>query len=204
MDSKSKLKYFNEYVSEVMELVNADRLIWERAFEYAINNARSLLAEEQAQESHEQARVELSPLPKPSTDSQVEGLREAIRKLTPLAYASDDAGYRDGFTVAIALAEKVVKVLSRHPAAPSQEPLAVLADRKGFYEVRIQGPTKTVNAWDIELCSELEDEEGSQREKTFDEPIYASAESAARAYLESLPDVEREGTRIQYIESQEE
>ena len=74
------------------------------------------------------------------------------------------------------------------PSPATLEPLAVLADRKGFYEVRIQGPTKTVNAWDIELCSELEDEEGSQREKTFDEPTYAAAEQAAKKYLETLED----------------
>lgn len=48
---------------------------------------------------------------KPQADA---GLVEAVGKLTPMAYYSDDAGYRDGFTTAIAFAKKLI--IRYHPA----------------------------------------------------------------------------------------
>lgn len=98
-----------------------------------------------------------------------------------------ELGVKDGYMTAQA---RVDVILSRHA---EEEPLAVLADRKGFYSVEILPPTNEVEDWDISLCIELSDNEGSQREKWFEGPTYSEAESNARQYLNALPDTGKGG-----------
>jgi len=68
------------------------------------------------------------------------------------------------------------------------EPLAVLADSKGYEAVNIIPPTGVVKEWDIELLRGYEDGDGVELEKTITAPTYPAAESAARKFLEGLPD----------------
>lgn len=63
-----------------------------------------------------------------------------------------------------------------------KEPLAVLADRKGFGCVRFD--TYTDGTKSVYLLNA----NGVIQEKEFHAPTYAEAETLARQYLESLPD----------------
>ena len=73
------------------------------------------------------------------------------------------------------------------------EPLAVLADSKGYEAVNIIPPTGVVKEWDIELLRGYEDGDGVELEKTITAPTYAECEAKARAYLNGLPDAAGKG-----------
>lgn len=127
--------------------------------------------------------IPLAPKPEAKTE---EGLREELQGILDdhlMIHNVSFSRVRDNVVIPL---RKLERMLSRHPAP--LEPLAVLCARKGFYSVEIQPPTKTVDSWDIEICRELEDNDGSEREKVFEAPTYEAAEKLARQYLESLND----------------
>ena len=72
------------------------------------------------------------------------------------------------------------KILSRHAA---DEPLAVLADRKGCTFV----PRPVIDGWRLSVF--IETKGGGQI--PFDGPTYTEAEAKARAYLNGLEDTPR-------------
>lgn len=83
-------------------------------------------------------------------------------------------------------------VPSDKPASPSQEPLAVLADRKGWEIAQLKHLSPFPNVWEICLRPK-----GGQRgewvgENWPDFDTYAAAEAKARAFLSSQPDVNKE------------
>ena len=80
--------------------------------------------------------------------------------------------------------KSVVKILSRH-ADKVEEPLAVLADRKGR---SIYGIYELGGLWRINIS--LGERAGS---KSFKEETYAECEAKARAYLMGLPDLKKGG-----------
>jgi len=86
------------------------------------------------------------------------------------------------------LREVFAKYRSIRASAVEVEPLAVLADRKGYEAVNIIPPTGVVKEWDIELLRGYEDGDGVELEKTITAPTYAECEAQARAYLEGLED----------------
>ena len=79
-------------------------------------------------------------------------------------------------------AHKILGILQDHK---EDEPLAVLCHEKGF--------------WCSVVCLEndigyeiaLYDEDGDAEHKTFYSPKYETTEQSARAYLNTLPDIER-------------
>lgn len=72
------------------------------------------------------------------------------------------------------------------PTKPT-EPLAVLADRKGYVITRIDGKSEGEYKWAIGIIEQ--DEEGIEGNwKGFEAPTYAAAEQAAREYLNKLED----------------
>ena len=115
------------------------------------------------------------------------GLREALQRVI-------DEHELTSNTKAQQILAGICQALDDNPATPTEsiaeEPLAVLADRKGFYSIEILPPTNDVEDWDISLCTELSDNEGSQREKWFDAPTYSAAEAKARKWLNALPNLQ--------------
>ena len=69
------------------------------------------------------------------------------------------------------------------------EPLAVLADRKGYFIARIDGNGEDSHKWDIGMFQFTEEGE-EVNWKGFEAPTYEAAELAARAFLSSLKDKE--------------
>jgi len=82
----------------------------------------------------------------------------------------------------------IISRLSRH-AAKVEEPLAVLADRKGWYVQDILPPIKACPGWEINLCSKEMNKESVYDKVNCDAPTYAECEAKARAYLEGLDGV---------------
>ena len=95
--------------------------------------------------------------------------------------------YRNPVTIfrTEALQEALAKY---HTIKPKEEPLAVLADRKGIASIEILPPTKTVKTWDIELLRDIPDGDGIERERVFEADTYPAAEQAARQWLNEQPD----------------
>jgi hypothetical protein len=88
--------------------------------------------------------------------------------------------------------DEINAILSRH--AKVEEPLAVLADRKGYVITRIDGKSDGDYRWAIGI--RFQDEEGIEGNwKGFEAPTYAAAEAKARAYLEGLDDTGKGGGR---------
>ena len=84
---------------------------------------------------------------------------------------------------------RVLEIISRAEQEDKEEPLAVLADRKGYVISRIDGRSDGDYKWAIGMT--FQDEEGNEGKwKGFEAPTYAAAEAKARKYLESLPDKE--------------
>ena len=77
--------------------------------------------------------------------------------------------------------------LSRHTEAKQDEPLAVLADRKGFKGVVFERSNDGAIGPREYYCSPFTSLPDGGNE-WFDSPTYAGAESKARAYLNTLPD----------------
>ena len=75
---------------------------------------------------------------------------------------------------------RVKEILSRYEEA--EEPLAVIADRKGVY-ITIQGPDYNKSAWFVVL-------RGADHSE-FRGKTYEQAESLAREYLEKMEDVKK-------------
>ena len=69
------------------------------------------------------------------------------------------------------------------------EPLAVLADRKGWYIQDILPPVKACPGWEINLCSKEINKESIYDKFNCEAPTYPACEAKARAYLEGLEDV---------------
>ena len=86
--------------------------------------------------------------------------------------------------------DEIYEIISRYEA---EEPLAVLADRKGYEAVNIIPPTGVVKEWDIELLRGYEDGDGVELEKTITAPTYAECEAKARSYLNGLTDAAGKG-----------
>jgi hypothetical protein len=76
--------------------------------------------------------------------------------------------------------------------AKVDEPLAVLADRKGWYVQDILPPIKACPGWEINLCSKEMNKESVYDEVNCDAPTYAECEAKARQYLNGLDDVKGE------------
>ena len=72
------------------------------------------------------------------------------------------------------------------------EPLAVLADRKGYYISRIDGNGEDSHRWEIGMFQFTEEGE-EVNWKGFEAPTYAECEAKARAYLNGLPDAAGKG-----------
>jgi hypothetical protein len=71
------------------------------------------------------------------------------------------------------------------------EPLAVLADRKGWY---IGGSfINRQSRWQIDVCKGYEVDGSCDEYEVFTHRDYAAAEALARAYLETLPDKSKGG-----------
>lgn len=119
---------------------------------------------------------------KPTSSSGEQGIK-TVRVVCPLkdpqrCVTCMDSGPCDGY------------IHVDMPAVPSQEPLAVLADRKGV-SFEVCPPSfyvHNVGVWDIGIG---EPKKGLYT--LFKASTYAEAEAKARAYLEGLPDVEKEG-----------
>ena len=85
-------------------------------------------------------------------------------------------------------AKKTLEVLSRYEAI---EPLAVLADRKGYWKTRFTTACDAMakNYWTCEIEKESFDTRvDNQRIFDFIGKTYAETEQNARAFLETLPD----------------
>lgn len=79
------------------------------------------------------------------------------------------------------------EILSR---AESVEPLAVLADKKGIWQVSYQSWKNCPDSLrpSIVVLFREKDKDGNEVSKVFTGDTYAAAEAKARAYLESLDD----------------
>lgn len=128
--------------------------------------------------------------PTPSSDEQ--GLRESKYEL--LDIASDMAASLELHNPNDPVLERYEawnkdKYLSfRHPAAPSQEPLEELANRKNCWVASIF--TRDVgkySVWDVVIRGHF------ITARTFEDKELIGAKKLARAYLEGLPDVDKEG-----------
>ncbi len=89
--------------------------------------------------------------------------------------------------IELRLIAEEIESLPRHPAAPSPEPLAVLAEQKGCWVSRSR---HLKDRWVINLDTL---DYNIPDSPPFISDTYAEAEAKARAYLEGLPDVDKEG-----------
>ncbi len=111
-----------------------------------------------------------------------EGLREFVVRIVErakyLGHSRVDLPVR--------ILEKSLEMYPSHPVA-EQEPLAVLADRKGWWLSRAKHfPDRWVLNFDcatLDIWTKCED-----LAKPIIAPTYPAAESAARKFLEGLPD----------------
>ena len=92
-------------------------------------------------------------------------------------------------TAAQKVGERLVADLA---SAVAVEPLAVLADRKGYYISRIDGNGEDSHRWEIGMFQFTEEGE-EVNWKGFEAPTYAECEAKARAYLNGLPDAAGKG-----------
>jgi len=106
-----------------------------------------------------------------------EGLREELRQLSL---------HQQAYQTVWKFAHQMEVILACHPTpTPAKdEPLAVLADRKGFG--RIQYDAYTDGQKSIYITENEKEDKELITEKEFYAPTYAAAEAKARAYLESL------------------
>ena len=81
------------------------------------------------------------------------------------------------------------EILSHAVPVKDVEPLAVLADRKGWYIQDILPPVKACPGWEINLCSKEINKESIYDKFNCEAPTYPACEAKARAYLEGLEDV---------------
>lgn len=116
------------------------------------------------------------PVEEPKAPAGLEDLLDMVRSVM--------ATQHDAEALIMAL-ERVERALSRYEA---EDPLAVLADRKGLCMGHI-GAHKNAK-WGIMLISTSLWSKGNGA--TFFAPTYAECEAKARAYLNGLPDTGKE------------
>jgi hypothetical protein len=126
-------------------------------------------------------------------DEQVDGFRvirkakELLAEATPTAPASlveelkEWVALYKGKVSSGWAANEVEDIISRYTPVKEDEPLAVIADRKGF---NVECHRATSEDWRIILFQYIRGEEISSHIS----PTYAGAEAATRAYLVTLPD----------------
>lgn len=147
-------------------------------------NPGTVRNEEQAQTIVNQLNSTPSPVPVERTD----GLREAL-EAEGYKWGRSNEGlliiFGDEFHPRIAnrFEETLFNVLSRHPASAG-ESLAELADRKGFNWVLCNDNIIHIKQY----FGGVE----SMPEKLFEGKDYPEAESKARAYLNGLPDADKQ------------
>ena len=105
-------------------------------------------------------------------------LIEELRELVSRYELSAHRGLQEVCSGVLDVCDK----LDRHSKV--EEPLAVLADRKGI--LRFQYDVYGDNTWSIYLNKD--EENGHWTEKEFYSSTYAECEAKARAYLEGLDD----------------
>lgn len=116
-----------------------------------------------------------------------EGLRERLIKIQNYTATCMERRDEPEFSMFSEIAGELSALLKELGPIPAktEEPLAVLADRKG-YDIQVTGPSfgqiRTGGIWVIGITNLY------PKCEEFVGPTYAAAESAARKYLEGLPD----------------